>query len=168
MSTKNMNRIFIDANIFTYFLTNHPRHGETCVEFLEEIEEGKRIGFISPLVIDEVIYVLMIQKMKETTPTRDVTVLKRKMLGDKSIWNECLNPVTAFFRYIDHLTALGNLEILNIEYTTSKIALEISREHFLFPRDALHAACCKAHDITNIATNDRDFERVEWLNVWKP
>ena len=163
-----MNRIFIDANIFTYFLTNHPRHGEVCVEFMEEIEEGKRIGFISPLVIDEVIYVLMIQKMKETTSIRDVAALKRKMLRDKSIWKDCLNPVEIFFKYIDQLTALGNLEILNIDYSTSKIALEISREHFLFPRDALHAACCKAHGITNIATNDRDFERAQWLNVWNP
>lgn len=26
----------------------------------------------------------------------------------------------------------------------------------------------KSYGITNIATNDRDYEKVEWLNVWKP
>ena len=34
--------------------------------------------------------------------------------------------------------------------------------------DALHSACCKVNDITDIATNDRDFERVDFLKVWKP
>ncbi len=62
---RNMNSTFIDANIFTYFLTNHPKHGNNCTRFLEMIENGKMAGFISPLVIDEVSYVLMIQKGRE-------------------------------------------------------------------------------------------------------
>jgi len=57
---------------------------------------------------------------------------------------------------------------VSIDYSISKIALDLSKEYHLFPRDALHAACCKAYGITNIATNDADFERVEWLKVWKP
>ena len=31
-----------------------------------------------------------------------------------------------------------------------------------------HVATMKRQGITNIATNDPDFERVEWLKVWKP
>ena len=34
--------------------------------------------------------------------------------------------------------------------------------------DAMHVSAMKRHGITNIATNDRDFKRVEWLKVWKP
>jgi len=34
--------------------------------------------------------------------------------------------------------------------------------------DAMRVSAMKRHGITNIATNDRDFKRVEWLKVWKP
>jgi len=46
--------------------------------------------------------------------------------------------------------------------------LNISREFGLLFSDALHAACCKAYNIENIATNDGDFDRVDFLKVWKP
>ncbi|MCK4736385.1 MAG: PIN domain-containing protein [Methanophagales archaeon] len=38
----------------------------------------------------------------------------------------------------------------------------------LMSNDAIHVATMKQHGITNIATNDPDFERVEWIKVWKP
>ncbi len=38
----------------------------------------------------------------------------------------------------------------------------------LLSNDAIHLATMKKHGITSIATNDRDFERVEWLNIRKP
>jgi len=58
------------------------------------------------------------------------------------------------------LCLLGAEELMCIQdidyYSISRIALELSKSNCLFPRDALHAACCKAHKITNIATNDSD------------
>ena len=38
----------------------------------------------------------------------------------------------------------------------------------LMSNDAMHVATMKRHGITNIATNDLDFERVEWIKIWKP
>ncbi|MGB2843006.1 MAG: PIN domain-containing protein [Halobacteriota archaeon] len=42
------------------------------------------------------------------------------------------------------------------------------QDYALLTNDAFHVATMKGHGITNIATNDPDFERVEWLKVWKP
>ncbi len=42
------------------------------------------------------------------------------------------------------------------------------KDHALLTNDAFHAATMKSHGITNIATNDPDFERVNWIKVWKP
>lgn len=44
----------------------------------------------------------------------------------------------------------------------------LMEKYNLLPNDALHLATMKRYGITNIATNDGDFERVPWLNVWKP
>lgn len=46
--------------------------------------------------------------------------------------------------------------------------VELSNRYDLFISDASHLAIMKAHDLTNIATNDSDFERVEWIKVWSP
>lgn len=46
--------------------------------------------------------------------------------------------------------------------------IEISKKYWLMCTDAIHVATMKKYRITNIATNDPDFERVEWLKVWKP
>jgi predicted nucleic acid-binding protein len=42
------------------------------------------------------------------------------------------------------------------------------KDYALLTNDAFHVATMKRYGITNIATNDPDFERVGWLKVWKP
>ncbi len=38
----------------------------------------------------------------------------------------------------------------------------------LLSADAIHAASCNVHGIENIATNDPDFKRVDFLKLWVP
>ena len=52
--------------------------------------------------------------------------------------------------------------------SNAKVLFEISRGYSLLSSDAYIASFAKRYGITNIATNDSDFERVEWLKVWKP
>lgn len=46
--------------------------------------------------------------------------------------------------------------------------VEISKKYDLMATDAVHVSIMRRHGLTNIATNDPDFERVAWLTVWKP
>jgi predicted nucleic acid-binding protein len=162
---KTTRHMFIDANIFTYLLTGHPVYGRSCQELLEKVEHGDITGFISPLVIDEVSYILMVQTARELKGSTETKSMKRVMSG---IWQECLGPVGKFYEYLDHLISAGNLKVLSLDYSISRIALECAREYRLLPRDALHTACCKAYGIKDIATNDGDFQRIGFLRVWKP
>ena len=47
------------------------------------------------------------------------------------------------------------------------VALEFMKRYRLMSNDAFHVAMMKGHGITNIATDDPDFERVGWIKVWK-
>ena len=67
-----------------------------------------------------------------------------------------------------NIDAIENLEIVEIDREVYDIALEYSKKYGLLSNDAVHLATIKKHGITNIATNDGDFERVKWLNIWKP
>jgi predicted nucleic acid-binding protein len=42
------------------------------------------------------------------------------------------------------------------------------REHRLLSNDALHLAVMQIEAITDLVTNDRDFDRVVGIRVWKP
>jgi len=61
-----------------------------------------------------------------------------------------------------------NLEIVNLLVPMFVVVLESMKRYRLMSNDAIHVATIKKHGISNIATNDPDFERVEWLKVWKP
>ena len=71
------NIIFIDAIIFTYLLTGHPTYGRSCQKLLEKVEGGTIEAFISPLVIDEVSYVLMVQTARRTGSPNDARSMKK-------------------------------------------------------------------------------------------
>lgn len=47
-------------------------------------------------------------------------------------------------------------------------AVELAKRHGLFISDATHLAIMNDQGITNIATNDSDFERVNGIDVYKP
>jgi len=69
-------QVFIDANIFTYLLTGHPVYGRSCQNLLEKVERGDIEAFISPLVIEEVSYVLMVQTARKTVGPQDARSIK--------------------------------------------------------------------------------------------
>ena len=48
--------VFIDSNIFTYFLLRDTDFFEKCSRFLKNIESGYFIGFINNIVISETLF----------------------------------------------------------------------------------------------------------------
>lgn len=63
---------------------------------------------------------------------------------------------------------MDNLIIIGVSSAIFKEAVEIAKSSKLLPHDATHATVAKEMNIRNIATNDEDFERVDFLQVWKP
>lgn len=60
------------------------------------------------------------------------------------------------------------MEASNKLNVSMKNAVEIAQTCKLLPHDATHAAVAKEMNIRNIATNDEDFERVDFLRIWNP
>lgn len=59
------------------------------------------------------------------------------------------------------LTVLRRLDWLKYSKT-------LSMENNLLFSDAIHATSCKVYGINHIATNDSDFDRVDFLKNWRP
>jgi predicted nucleic acid-binding protein len=64
-----------------------------------------------------------------------------------------------------NINRIENLKIVEMSKEVFGIILEYSKKYVLLSNDTIHLATMKRH---NIVTNDKDFDWVEWLMVWKP
>jgi predicted nucleic acid-binding protein len=137
-----MNGVFIDSNIF--------------IGILEGEENAKKVFnsdlklYKNSLISSEVIYIYL-----KAVTNKKSYVLKK---NPEEITRINLNK-------IEELLDLA--ETLPMNKEIEDLSFEIIKKYGLLPNDALIAATCKHYGIRNIATFDRDFERIDFLNVWK-
>jgi predicted nucleic acid-binding protein len=51
--------IFVDANVFLYYFTSHPKYGSACKNRLDRIDNEEIVGFTSSHVVTEIVHRLM-------------------------------------------------------------------------------------------------------------
>ncbi len=156
--------IFIDANIFVYHATES-KYTESVTAFLEKVENNEIEAFTSPSVIDEAAYILIINKGLEILDSKSPRKVREKLEKDRNFAQKCYSILKDFIGYVKSLETLKLLEI------TGDDAFRIydyGTAYLLHPKDALHLAVMKRYRIFDIATNDSDFERVDWIKVWSP
>lgn len=120
--------IFIDSNIFTYHLSGHSRFGAHCREFLEAVENGVFRGYISDIVISEVLLNFIKSELYRTRRIKPYKVVKEIKANNK-IDVDFDMPVSL----IENL----GLEIVSLDFKISEVTNIIS-EYNLLPHDTLH------------------------------
>ncbi|MFH1322467.1 MAG: PIN domain-containing protein [Methanobacteriota archaeon] len=155
--------IFIDANIFLFDIFEDPDFGDASYDFIKKIESLEIKGYTSTLVLDEVLFkmILMEASNKLNVSMKNVVRLLKKE-PDK------LDALEKSWENIKEIQNMENLTIFGVTPAIFKDAVEIAQTYKLLPHDATHAAVAKKMNIRNIATNDEDFERLDFLKVWKP
>ena len=155
--------IFLDANIFLYAFTAHKRFGEDCYGFISKIEKGLHNGITSNLVITEIIHKIMVIETSEQFNVRTseaVNYLKR--------YPHRIKKLAKYLEALNLIYRLPNLTIFEVSNKIFHDSHSLIKKNQLLSSDAIHVATCKYNRIQHIATNDRDFERVAGLVVWRP
>ena len=155
--------ILFDTNIFIYSALDHPGYGDPCTYLLSEVESGEILGYIPTIVLNELLHRLMITEVIKNGFARNTKDAINALKHDDNIipsLNICWEELDRIFKM--HFT------ILEEKPKTFAESIQISRKYSLLAKDAYITSFAKSYGITNIATNDRDYEKVEWLNVWKP
>jgi len=152
-------KVFIDSNILTYHLLNDPIYGKRCKEFIDRIENRDLDGFISPIIVSETLFNFIkatIVKNYGIRPNEITIFLKTKI---KVIRDINIDKASELFEIFN---------IISISKSEIKECYKAIKDYALLTNDAFHVSAMKKNMIENIATNDKDFERVEWINIWKP
>ena len=155
--------IFIDANIFLYEIFDHPIFGENSHRIFKDVENGHLQGLTSTLVLDEVFYKMMLMEAsnKFHIPLKDASsYLKRNY--------HRITVLTDSRKNIQKIQRINNLEIKGISPEIFEMSTEIAETNMLLPHDASHLAVMRFTGLSDIATNDSDFERVAGIRVWRP
>jgi uncharacterized protein len=152
-------RVLVDSNILTYHLLNHPIYGMTCKAFMQDIQDEKYHGFITPIVISETLFNFIKANIFKTYGARPAEVASFIKCHPEALGEISLDKPKELFD-IFNLLPIGKLELIE--------GLKMVSGNSLLTNDALNSATMKINGITSIATNDNDFGRVEWMNVWKP
>jgi predicted nucleic acid-binding protein len=152
-------RVFVDSNILTYYLLNDTVYGEESTKFIDSIEEGRYYGFLSALVVSEVLFNMIkawVADKYGVRPKDAASMIKRR----PEIL--CEIPIDEAFELFDifYVLPLGEAEV--------KESYRMITEHCLLTNDALNAAAMKVNRITQMATNDRDFFNIDWMKCWVP
>jgi len=125
---------FIDSNIFIYVLIQSPKDVyETCRRILKRIENGEQT-IVSTSVIQEVIDWLEYNNRKKEVETFVKAV------------NSYLKLRKVSNTWKDFIGALDDAQKYEIDFV-----------------DALTLQTMKRHKIKEIYTNNRDFEKIEWV-----
>jgi predicted nucleic acid-binding protein len=155
--------VFIDANIFLYHIMRRPKFFQPCHNFFVGIESGTYNGFTSTLVINEVLHKLILAEATNTYGIRSehyaANALKQdpaKIRGLSQVWKT--------------YSAIKNYPIIihSCNESVLDIAVDLSNKYGLLISDATHLAVIKSEGISNIATNDTDFQRFNEIDVYKP
>ena len=135
-----MSDVFVDANVIVYYQDTTSPFCQRATEVLESlIDEGHR-GIITPWVINEIHYLYLRAKGQE----------KAK-------------------KVIESMLKIPSLELVDMSLSIQDIkgVIAMAAKYRLKTFDAFHAYYCKRLKIKEIASFDRDFERVAGLGYYE-
>jgi predicted nucleic acid-binding protein len=150
--------ILIDANIFIYALTGR---SPQCRELLERSQSGDFGAVTTIEVINEICHRLM---LLEALERRIIDKISAAALRSKA--NE-IASLTSYWKRIERVFDL-NLTILTLDESRVRRAQRLRSAHGLLTNDSLIAAAAEERGIRNLASSDKDFERVGWLTLYRP
>ena len=155
--------VFVDANILLYAISGHWKFGNSSKWLLEAINDGEYNGIISVLVCNEVFHRSLIAEIVERECISPQSVL-RCLKKDPGLVRESTKAWAA----IEKIKQINHMMIVGIDESIFELALKYSKKYGLISNDAFHLAIIKQESVSTMASNDKDFDGVEWLQIWRP
>jgi predicted nucleic acid-binding protein len=155
-------RCFIDANIFYYHAVETPPLSEPCSDLLRRVARGEVVGFTSVHVLAEAVHKAMLAEAAARfalTRTGLVGWLQRNphRIAELHVFREL---AAEFGRMA--------LSVLAPDLALLEEAANVSASSHLLTNDATVIALMQREGLTDLVTNDDDFDGVPGLTVWKP
>jgi predicted nucleic acid-binding protein len=154
--------VFLDANVFIYSYAADPKYGDPCTELRERIELKDLQGFLSAALFGEIAHRLMTLEACRTFGWSYAGIVRQLRRHPAEV-----QKLQEFRKALDEIVAIG-INILPVSAQDILLAGDVSLQHGLLSGDALIVAMMRANSLTNLASNDADFDRVPGITRFSP
>jgi predicted nucleic acid-binding protein len=154
--------LFLDANVLVYHFQPHPVLGPACSQLIQSIENDQVRGLTSTHVLSEVAHRLMAMEAS-LLPGWTASKVIQRLRQQPAV----LQSLTRF-RSAVQTVLQSRIGLLTIAPALIASATAISQQTGLLTNDALIVAVMQQHGLTNLASNDADFDRVPGLTRYAP
>lgn len=151
--------LFIDANVFIYALG---RSSAECIDFLARCAREEITGITSYHVIGEVTHRMM------CTEAVDAGMVHQNNVPRQLAENpEIVKRLSKYWTFTSRLLSLSLL-FLKVDEDILKGAHSVRQRTGLLNNDSIVIACMRSLGVAYLASNDRGFERVPGLTIFRP
>lgn len=157
----NDTRVFVDSNIFIYHFSNFEIFADSCLSFLQKVEDGKISGYTSTIVLAEVLHRLMVIEASKKFDIQPKNVVKYLKANPDKVSSLADHP-----KSLDSIENIG-ITILPVTAHDLRVSTEFKKQGLL-TIDAINVSVMKNNDLTTIATNDGDYDRIGFLTQFNP
>jgi predicted nucleic acid-binding protein len=154
--------VFLDANTFLYHFTADAHFGVACTDLVERVERQELTGFTATHVVSEVAHRLMTIEVSQR--------FGRPFAGIVGWMRQNPAEVQQLIRFRQALAELPRyrLQVLPVPWPQLDAAAVVSQQTGLLHNDALIVAVMEVNGLTNLASNDGDFDRVPGISRYAP
>jgi predicted nucleic acid-binding protein len=153
--------LFVDANPLVYYFASDPLLGAACARLVRRAQNQELRAFISTHVLSEVAHKLMAVEAAIQFGWKSKVVQHLKQQPNK------VQHLSMFRQAIQQVPQLG-IQVLSIAPMLIDAGALVSQQTGLLTNDALIIAIMQTHGLTNLASNDPDFDRVPGINRYAP
>jgi predicted nucleic acid-binding protein len=154
--------VFLDANTLIYHFAPDPVFGPACSDLLVRIKRQEIYAYTSTHVLSEVAHRLMTIEATRVYGWPPAGITRRLRNHPAEV-----QKLTSF-RHAIQETRLYGIQILTIAPDLIDGAAAISQLTGLLSNDALIVAVMQQHGLTNLASEDGDFDRVPGITRYGP
>jgi predicted nucleic acid-binding protein len=153
---------FIDSNIFYYHFVDTPPLSDACSDFLTRLGAEAIAGHTSIHLLAEVVHKVMVAE-----------AAAKFSLTRTSLVNWLQHHADRIAELTEFQVAANELAAMQVSVHATDIALLIeaaqaSSRFGLLTNDATTIAMMQRLGLTNLVTNDEDFQRIPGLKIWMP
>jgi predicted nucleic acid-binding protein len=153
--------VFVDANVFHFYLRGPENARKVCTSFFEDVERQEIRGFTSSLVLDEVMFKILLKAIEDKHRKNPLEIIQKSsdQIGAQS---------KQVRRALDIILGMEGLEVLPVEKQHIETSVDYMETYSILPRDAVHLSVMKSIQCSDVASADSDFDRVLDVNRWTP
>lgn len=154
--------VFVDSTILHYALVHFDVATEQCIRLLDRVIKQELSACINIPVLNDAVHKVMCSEAQVR--------FQRPRAGLVCWMKENPASVRELTLASELLHLIGDLpmRMLSVDHHTLVDAQQAVATHGLLASDAIIVALMQRHGITDLATNDDDFDRVPEIAVWKP